>query len=128
MRPKLPLRARPRVMNEMTVSSGMSMRMSRCSIARPLKTADIPRMNRMLKMFEPTTLPRLTSALPDSDAPTLTAISGALVPKATTVRPMTIGAMPSRVAIDDAPRTSHSAPSTRRTSPPSRNRIVEALI
>ena len=45
----------------------------------------------MLTMLLPTTLPSATSLLPLMLAPTLTANSGALVPKATTVRPMITG-------------------------------------
>ena len=42
-------------------------------------------------MLLPTTLPSATSVSPERAALTLTANSGALVPKATTVRPTTTG-------------------------------------
>ena len=58
--------------------------------------------------------------LPFSDAWMLTAVSGALVPNATTVRPMMSGEMPKRAASFAAPRTSASAPITSNTSPPIR--------
>jgi hypothetical protein len=51
----------------------------------------MPRMNSTLKMLLPTTLPMAMSVLPSSTAPTLTATSGALVPKATMVSPTTSG-------------------------------------
>ena len=47
----------------------------------------------------------------------LTAASGAEVPKATTVRPMISGLMPTSRANRAEPRTSHSAPATRKTRP-----------
>ena len=47
-------------------------------------------------MFEPTTLPTATSGLPPVTDPIVTASSGKLVPKATTVRPTTTGLMPDR--------------------------------
>ena len=75
-------------------------------------------MNSTLKMLLPTTLPMAMSVLPSSTAPTLTAISGALVPRATMVRPTTSGLMPNDSASLDAPRTSRLAPMTSRVSPP----------
>ncbi len=77
-------------------------------------------MNSTLKMLLPTTLPSAMSGEPPSAEPTLTAISGALVPKATTVRPMISGGMPAAAARREAPRTSNSAPSTSTTNPPIR--------
>ncbi len=79
--------------------------------------ADTPRMNSTLKMLLPTTLPTAMSLLPWSTAPTETAVSGALVPKATTVRPTTSGEMPKETASLAAPRTSSEAPATRAISP-----------
>ena len=64
----------------------------------------------MLKILLPITLPSARSACPASADTVLTAISGALVPKATTVRPITKGEMPNAAASFDAPRTSTSAP------------------
>ncbi len=60
------------------------------------------------------------SGEPPSAEPTLTAISGALVPKATTVRPMISEGMPAAAARREAPRTSSSAPSTSTMKPPMR--------
>ena len=74
-------------------------------------------MNSTLKMLLPTMLPTAMSAWPASPACTLTAISGALVPKATTVRPITSGEIPNRAARRAAPRTSNTAPAASSTSP-----------
>jgi len=52
-----------------------------------------------------------------STAPVDTAISGALVPNATMVRPTTSGEMPNDKASFDAPRTRALAPKTNATSP-----------
>src|SRR5574341_658742 len=69
-------------------------------------------------MLLPTTLPRTTAVLSARHDRTLTASSGALVPKATTVRSTTSGGMPSTSASREAPRTRPCAPSTRIASPP----------
>jgi hypothetical protein len=79
-------------------------------------------MNSTLNRLLPTTLPTDRSACPDQAAWTLTANSGELVPKATTVKPITNGDTPTVAASREAPRTSHSAPTTRAVNP-SRNRI-----
>ncbi|MOA45170.1 hypothetical protein D3C78_1675420 [compost metagenome] len=76
-------------------------------------------MNSTLKMLLPTTLPTAMSPWPAKADCTLTAISGALVPKATTVRPMISGGMPNWAARRAAPRTSTSAPATSRIRPAS---------
>ncbi|MEY4069228.1 MAG: hypothetical protein RLZZ332_1564 [Actinomycetota bacterium] len=106
----------------------MSSFSSRWSIDSPLSAADNPRMKRMLKVLLPTTLPRATSALPERAPLIDTAISGALVPNATTVRPMTIGATPNLAATDEAPRTSHSAPNTKATIPTTNHTNVRKSI
>ena len=68
-------------------------------------------------MLLPTTLPSARSACPAHAAPTLTASSGALVPYATTVRPMTSGDTPAAPASRTAPRTSASAPAHEQHQP-----------
>ena len=74
----------------------------------------------MLAMLLPITLPTAISPLPFSEAWMLTAVSGALVPNATTVKPMISGEMPKRAASLEAPRTNASAPATSSTRPPIR--------
>ena len=64
----------------------------------------------MLQMLEPTTLPTLMSPEPFSAASTLTHSSGALVPNATSVRPITSGGIRSRFAMLTPPRIRYSAP------------------
>ena len=63
------------------------------------------------------------SVWPFSTAPTDTATSGALVPKATTVSPTTSGEMPIDSASFDAPRTSRLAPNTSKARPPRKSRM-----
>ena len=79
-------------------------------------------MKSTLKMLLPTTLPIAMSVWPSSTAPTDTAISGALVPKATTVSPTTSGEMPKDSASREAPRTSRSAPTTSAARPAMKSR------
>lgn len=66
-------------------------------------------MSRMLAMFEPMILPRAISVLPLKALSTETTISGAEVPNATTVRPITIGDILNFCASEDAPDTKKSA-------------------
>ncbi|CAM5489405.1 hypothetical protein SSTU70S_03016 [Stutzerimonas stutzeri] len=77
-------------------------------------------MNSTLKMLLPITLPTAISPWSATADCTLTAISGVLVPKATTVRPMISGEMPNCAASRAAPRTSNSAPATSSTRPANR--------
>jgi len=88
--------------------------------------AETPRMNRTLKMLLPTTLPMAMSTWPDQADCTDTAISGALVPKATTVRPTTRGEIPNDRDSLEAPRTSASAPATRAIRPRANQRMLMA--
>lgn len=64
----------------------------------------------MLKILDPTTFPIDISPCPLKAALTLTTNSGALVPKATTVSPITSGDIFARTAREELPRTSQSAP------------------
>ena len=75
-------------------------------------------------MFEPTTLPMTRSGSPASDEPTATASSGELVPKATTVSPMTIGLIPKERASRDEPPTRSSPPAISRTIPRTKRTAV----
>ena len=74
-------------------------------------------MNSTLKMLLPTTLPMARPVCPLITAPADTAISGALVPKATMVSPTTSGEMPKDSASREAPRTSRLAPTIKATRP-----------
>ncbi len=101
----------------MPIINGTSRRTNRHEITSGTTSAHTPMMSRMLKMLLPTTLPIAMSDAPVRTAETLTAISGELVPNATTVRPTTSGEIPADSAIREAPRTSPSAPATRRITP-----------
>ncbi len=68
-------------------------------------------------MLLPMTLPTAMSGLPSRVAPIDTISSGELVPKATTVRPMTTGLMPMLEASPEAPRTTSSPPTTSTAKP-----------
>jgi len=83
-------------------------------------------MNRILNMLLPTTFPRAISPLPDSADRVHTANSGALVPNATTVIPITRGVIPSAEARREAPLTSHSAPTINKNIPKT-NRITTVI-
>ena len=72
--------------------------------------AVIPRSKVILTMLLPIILPSTMSPLPSKAAMILTTASGALVPKATIVRPTTIGDTFSFSAIEEAPSTKKSAP------------------
>ena len=60
-------------------------------------------------MFEPTAFPNEISLAPFNDAVTLTAASGALVPKATIVRPINRDGIPNDLATLELPSTNMSA-------------------
>ena len=72
--------------------------------------AEQPTMSSALKIFEPMTLPTAMSGVPLMADIRLTNSSGAEVPAATMVRPMTISG--TRI-----PRASEEAPSVRRSAP-----------
>jgi len=79
----------------------------------------------MLKMLLPITLPIAISPCPVKADRRLTTSSGALVPKATTVSPITSGETRSAAATATAPRTSSSAPAVSTASPtPSHNQVI----
>ena len=96
---------------------GISWRMICVSTSSGVINAEMPRISSTLAMLLPTTLPIARSGVPASAEPTDTAISGALVPKATTVRPTTSGDTPKETARREAPLTIRSAPTTRMVRP-----------
>ena len=103
-----------------SVEHGQSRRSSVRSATSGHKIALTPATTSRLKMFDPTMLPTAISFAPSSAAVTLTASSGADVPKATMVRPMISGDTPRRRARPDAPETNQSAPLTSRAKPATR--------
>lgn len=82
-----------------------------------LMAAHMPTTTSRLKILEPMTLLRAISFWPRTAAEMLTAVSGALVPIATIVRPMmTAGTLKIR-ATEELPSTNRSAPLISRTKP-----------
>ena len=75
-------------------------------------------------MLLPMTLPTATSALSVNAACRLTPSSGALVPNATTVNPITRGETRKVAAIAVAPCTSNSPPPTNKNKP---NNVIKIL-
>ena len=72
-------------------------------------------------MLEPTTLLTASALLLLSDAVTLTAHSGRLVPMATIVSPIIIDGTLNLLATDELPSTKKSAPFIRSTNPATSN-------
>ena len=77
----------------------------------------IPRIRRMFDMFEPIAFPIARSGLPLRTARMLTRSSGAEVPKAIIVSPITSVDMLNFLAIEDAPSTRRSAPLSNAINP-----------
>ena len=73
---------------------------------------DTPSINRMLKMFEPTTFPTARSFSPFLAATTDVTSSGSDVPSATMVRPINVWLHPNVNAIFDALSTTRLPPHT----------------
>ncbi len=84
---------------------GTSRHTSRRETTRGVTRAETPSTPRMLMMLLPTTLPRAMLPWPRRTAPRDTASSGALVPQATTVRPITSEERPKRRATAADPFT-----------------------
>ena len=92
------------------------------------KSAVQPTIIKVLKMLLPTTLPMAMSALPFRAEDMLTVSSGADVPKATMVSPITMDGIWKRLAMDAAPSVSPLAPKRMRRSPPIRKRISMRML
>ena len=109
--------------NSTTMAVEMSRRMGSSFLTVSLLTligqirAAMPMRRRTLMMLLPITLPRSISVEPEARELMETASSGALVPKATTVRPIRVLETLKLVAMDEAPETSQSAPLIKRTKP-----------
>ena len=90
--------------------------------------AATPTMSMALKMFEPTTLPTARSAVPFSADTKLTQNSGADVPSATMVSPITICGISIRSARATAPSVRRSAPHKTSTTPATIIRMFTIII
>ena len=114
-----------------TTDAMMHSGISRLSIPRPtamgLTRAVQPTIISMLKMLLPTTLPTAMSALPCRADRMLMTSSGADVPKATIVRPMTRFEIPYRLAMAAAPSVNALAPSRMSASPPTTVMMLMAM-
>jgi hypothetical protein len=96
--------------NEENITNRISLVKSFFVNVSDIKSAEAPKMNSELNTLLPTTLPTLISALPSRALKKLTTNSGILVPKATTVRPITISLTFQRRAMEEAPSVNLSAP------------------
>ena len=88
---------------------GISFLMVALSTFKGKIQAVIPIIKEILIKFEPTIFPTEILSLPLIAAEILTAASGALVPKATIVKPMIIGGILKNLARPDEPETNKSA-------------------
>ncbi len=92
------------------------------------KRAVIPKISNILEILEPTMLPIPISELPLIEEMILTINSGADVPNAITVNPITTLDIPNLLAMDEDPSTKTSAPLTRRTKPISNKKMFKSII
>jgi len=123
-----PPAAIPQTTKDNVAITGTSTRTSWRSTVSGAITAASPRITNTLKILLPTTLPTTIPGSARAAAMIPVTSSGALVPKETTVRPITNGLIPSARAADAAPRTSNSAPATSKARPASNNNTSAALI
>ena len=108
---------------EINSNSGSSLLIVLRLILMGLMTAAMPMRSKMFRILLPMTLPRSMSVLPLTSEETETASSGAPVPKATMVRPISCLDTLKLDATDDEPETSQSAPLISRTKPATRSAI-----
>ena len=90
--------------------------------------AAIPSTKNMLEILLPKILPIAISDDPDAAENKLITNSGAEVPKATTVRPITIGEIPNRFANEAAPFTKISPPMSKIARPMISKNIANAIM
>lgn len=102
-------------------AKGISFHTVPCPIVSGYIRPATPRIKRMFEMFDPIALPIARSGLPPTAATMLTRSSGADVPNATIVRPITNGEILSLFAIEEAPLIIKSAPFSRITKPTRNN-------
>ncbi|SRR5690554_2927776 len=91
-------------------------------------TAETPKIRNRLNMLLPITLPYTTSFKPLVLDTTLTTNSGAEVPKATMVSPITNSDTLNFLAKAEAPLTRKSAPLINKAKPKNSNRTVRTII
>ena len=98
-------------------SKGTSRRISPALIGILAISAVTPSTKAILAIFEPMALPTPIAGMPFNAASAETIISGADVPKATTVRPIIMGVMPTCFATEALPLTNKLALQTRPIKP-----------
>ena len=115
--------AKNRRANDESITKGISL----VNVPLPTTIGQVnavqPTIIKILKRLLPTTLPIAKPALPCIAEVMLTTSSGADVPKATIVRPMTKSDILKRFARAEAPSVKAFAPYKIRTSPPINNKI-----
>ena len=94
---------------------------------RGVMIAETPRIRRIFAILLPTTFPMAISDDPSRTEKILTISSGAEVPNATTVSPITMGVIPNFLAREDAPRTRVSAPAIKITKPIIRKIMIYSI-
>lgn len=110
------------------ITSGISLFMMLFSTFMGITNATHPIIMRMLKILLPTTLPIANSALPSMADRMLITNSGAEVPNATIVNPITRSLTPHFFATDDAPSVRQLAPTKIKARPPINNRMFIIII
>ena len=100
------------------MTSGISLLIVPCPTCMGRTRAVHPIIINTLKILLPTTLPIAISALPCSEESTLITSSGAEVPKATMVNPITRSEIRKRLATEAAPSVSPFAPIKIKANPP----------
>ena len=127
----LPLRIMSLAQNNIAradrITNGISLLIMLFSTFIGITRATHPIIMRILKILLPTTFPIANSALPLIADNELITNSGADVPKATIVRPITRSLTPHFFATDEAPSVSPLAPSKMRTNPPIKRRIFSII-
>ena len=108
--------------------NGISTKSARRPTGTVVTIAVTPNIASVLKMLLPTIFPADISALPFSAENILTTNSGRLVPKATTVRPITTSLTRSRRAKPVAPSTIMSAPFSIMAIPNTIHKISSAIV
>ena len=103
--------------NEAPMAKGISFLTVLGATAIGATAAEQPTMSRVLKMLEPITLPTARSGVPFRADIRLTNSSGAEVPAATMVRPITISGTRMSRASFEAPSVIRSAPQITRMIP-----------
>ena len=104
-------------MKEATTANGISFLTVVFDTTIGATSAEQPTMSMVLNMFEPITLPTARSDVPFKADTRLTKSSGADVPAATIVRPITISGTRIPRAKDEAPSVRRSAPQSTRATP-----------